>query len=32
VAHTDDEHLTFADLTEGVALNRRLALHFLHKD
>jgi acetylornithine deacetylase len=32
VAHTDDEHLTFADLSEGVALNRRLALHFLHKD
>lgn len=32
VAHTLDEHLAFADLAEGVELNRRLALHFLHKD
>ncbi|HJW44285.1 MAG TPA: M20/M25/M40 family metallo-hydrolase [Geothrix sp.] len=29
VAHTLDEHLTLADLEAGVALNRRLALHFL---
>jgi acetylornithine deacetylase len=29
VAHTLDEHLTLTDLEAGVALNRRLALHFL---
>jgi len=29
VAHTLDEHLALADLEAGVALNRRLALHFL---
>lgn len=29
VAHTLDECLTLADLAAGVALNRRLALHFL---
>lgn len=29
VAHTDLEHLTLADLDAGIALNRRLALHFL---
>ena len=29
VAHTLDEHITLADLEAGVALNRRLALHFL---
>jgi len=32
VAHTLEEHLSFHDLAEGVELNRRLALHFLHKD
>lgn len=32
VAHTPDEHIALADLAEGVELNRRLALHFLHKD
>jgi hypothetical protein len=32
VAHTDGEHLAFHELAEGVELNRRLALHFLHKD
>lgn len=29
VAHTDHEHLTFADLAAGIDLNHRLALHFL---
>lgn len=29
VAHGPDEHLTLADLEAGIALNRRLALHFL---
>ncbi len=29
VAHTLNEHITLADLEAGVALNRRLALHFL---
>jgi len=29
VAHTLDEHITLSDLEAGVALNRRLALHFL---
>lgn len=29
VAHTDHEHLSLADLQAGIALNRRLALHFL---
>jgi acetylornithine deacetylase/succinyl-diaminopimelate desuccinylase-like protein len=29
VAHAPDEHLTLSDLEAGVALNRRLALHFL---
>ena len=29
VAHTDHEHLSFADLAAGIELNRRLALHFL---
>ncbi len=29
VAHALDEHLTLTDLEAGVALNRRLALHFL---
>jgi acetylornithine deacetylase/succinyl-diaminopimelate desuccinylase-like protein len=28
-AHSLEEHLTLADLAAGVALNRRLALHFL---
>lgn len=31
VAHTDDEHLSIADLMAGIALNRRLALHFLEE-
>jgi len=31
VAHTDEEHLTLADLMAGIELNRRLALHFLEK-
>ncbi len=31
VAHTDEEHLTLADLAAGIELNRRLALHFLEK-
>lgn len=31
VAHTDREHLTFADLAAGIELNRRLALHFLDR-
>jgi acetylornithine deacetylase len=31
VAHTDDEHLRLADVMAGIALNRRLALHFLEK-
>lgn len=31
VAHTDDEHLSLADLMAGIELNRRLALHFLEK-
>ncbi len=29
VAHTDDEHLDLDDLDAGIALNRRLAMHFL---
>ena len=29
VAHTDHEHLRFADLVAGIELNRRLARHFL---
>ena len=29
VAHTEEEHLSFADLWAGIDLNRRLALHFL---
>jgi len=29
VAHTEDEHLTLADLRAGVELNHRLAMHFL---
>jgi acetylornithine deacetylase len=29
VAHTDHEHLRYADLEAGIVLNRRLALHFL---
>ncbi|HJW08429.1 MAG TPA: M20/M25/M40 family metallo-hydrolase [Holophagaceae bacterium] len=28
VAHTEDEHLRLEDLEAGIALNRRLALHF----
>jgi len=32
VAHALEEHLTFQELSKGVELNRRLALHFLHKD
>lgn len=31
VAHGPDEHLSLADLEAGVALNRRLALHFLQE-
>ena len=31
VAHTDDELLSLADLMAGIALNRRLALHFLEE-
>ncbi len=31
VAHTNDEHLALVDLMAGIALNRRLALHFLEK-
>lgn len=31
VAHTDHEHLSFADLAAGIELNRRLALHFLDR-
>ncbi len=31
VAHTDEEHLSLADLMAGIALNRRLALHFLEE-
>lgn len=31
VAHTEDEHLALADLMAGIALNRRLALHFLEE-
>ncbi len=31
VAHTDDEHLSLADLDAGIELNRRLALHFLEQ-
>jgi len=29
VAHTDQEHLSLADLRAGVELNHKLALHFL---
>ena len=29
VAHTEDEHLRLEDLEAGIALNRRLALHFM---
>lgn len=29
VAHTQDEHLDLDDLEAGIALNRRLAMHFL---
>lgn len=29
VAHTDHEHLDLEDLEAGIALNRRLAMHFL---
>lgn len=29
VAHTEDEHLDLEELEAGVALNRRLAMHFL---
>lgn len=29
VAHTDDEHLDLDDLEAGIALNRRLAMHFM---
>lgn len=31
VAHSDHEHLRFADLAAGIELNRRLALHFLDR-
>ena len=30
VAHTEQEHLTLADLRAGIDLNHRLALHFLN--
>ncbi len=29
LAHTENEHITLAALTSGVALNKRLAIHFL---
>lgn len=29
VAHTDDEHIDLEDLTAGIELNKRLALHFM---
>jgi acetylornithine deacetylase/succinyl-diaminopimelate desuccinylase-like protein len=29
VAHTPDEHIALSELAAGVALNQRLALHFL---
>ena len=31
VAHTEQEHLTLAELRAGIDLNHRLALHFLER-